>query len=71
MFVAQKGKNDFNQPCEHTQIIEKTFKRYSHDLSSSLFSNNNDDKYNDKEDNEYEISKLKEKVNILHKEIIS
>ena len=48
MFVTQNGKNDFDQACEHAQVLEKDFKRYSHDLSSSLFSNNNDDKYNEK-----------------------
>ena len=71
MFVAQKGKIDFDQACEHAQVLEKNIKRCSHDLSSSLFSNNNDDKYNDEEDNESEISRLKEQVKILHKEILS
>ena len=44
MFVAQKGIIDFEQACERAQSLEKDFKRYSHDLSSSLFFDNNDNK---------------------------
>ena len=71
MFVAQKGIIDFNQPCKHTQSLEKDFKRYSHDPFSSLFSDNNDDGNKIEEDNESEIPSLNEQVKILHNEILS
>ena len=71
MFVAQKGIIDFEQACEHAQSLEKDFKRYSHDLSSSLFFDNNDNKDKGEEDNKSEVSRLYEQVEILHDEVIS
>ena len=71
MFVAQKGIIDFEQACEQAQSLEKDFKRYSHDLSSSLFFDNNDNKDKGEEDNKSEISRLYEQVEILHDEVIS
>ena len=71
IFVAQKCIIYFEQACKHAQSLEKYFKRYSHDLSSSLFFDNNDNKYKGEEDNKSEISRLYEQVEILHDEVIS
>ena len=71
MFVLKKGIEYFDRACENTQALEKDFKRYSLDPFSSLFFDNNDEENNIEEDNESEIYRLKEKVKILHNEIIS
>ena len=71
MFVLQNGIEYFDRACENTQALEKDFKRYSLDPFSSLFFDNNDEENNIEEDNESEIYRLKEKVKILHNEIIS
>ena len=70
MFVLQNGIEYFDRACENTQALEKDFKRYALD-PSSLFCDYNDDENNVEEDNEFEISRLNEKVKILHDEIMS
>ena len=71
MFVFQKGIKYFDRACEHAQALEKDFKRYYLYPFSSLFSNNDDNENKYEEDNESEISRLKEQVKILHDEIMS
>ena len=71
MFVLQKCIKDFDRAREHVQALEKYFNTYYLDPFSSLFLGNDCIENNVEEDNEYEISMLKEQAKILHDESMS